>query len=68
MPELTNQAIASDILQPKEALDSDGNKIVGTFTIENELMDQDNLIEQIMNELENKVTNNNYTQGFNAGV
>ena len=47
LPELSNPATATEVFANKELIDADGNKIVGTFTIENELAAQDNLITQI---------------------
>lgn len=47
LPELTNEGFASDLMLNKELIDSDGNVITGTFTIDNELTTQDNLIAQI---------------------
>lgn len=47
LPELSNPATATEVFANKELIDADGNKIVGTFTIENELTIQDDLIAQI---------------------
>lgn len=47
LPELSNPAVASDILSGKEAIDGVGSKITGTFTIEEELTEQNDLISQI---------------------
>jgi hypothetical protein len=47
LPELSNPAIAAEVFANKELIDADGNKIIGTFTIENELTMQDDLISQI---------------------
>lgn len=47
LPELTNEGSASDLMLNKELIDGNGNVITGTFTIDNELTEQDNLITQI---------------------
>lgn len=54
LPELTNEGAASDLLFGKELIDDEGNKITGTFTIDNELNTQDTLIANIMTALEGK--------------
>lgn len=48
-------ASADEILQGETAY-VDGEKVTGTFTIDNELTTQDNLIEQIQSALENKAS------------
>lgn len=47
LPELTNPATANDLLAEKELIDGDGNIITGTFTIDDEIATQDDLIAQI---------------------
>ena len=47
LPALTNEGVAEDLMLNKELIDSDGNKITGTFTIDNELTEQNDLISQI---------------------
>jgi hypothetical protein len=54
LPTLTDSAAAGDIASGKEAIDGSGNKITGTFTIDNELTIQDNLISQIQTALQGK--------------
>lgn len=54
LPELTNPASPSEVFKNKEVIDSEGNKVTGTFTIDNELSTQDTLISQIQAALENK--------------
>lgn len=49
-------AIADEIFKGKTAYIADG-KVTGTFTIDNELNTQDNLISQIQTALQNKATN-----------
>ena len=56
LPELTNEGSASDLLSGKELIDADGNKVTGTFTIDNELNTQDDLIAQIQTALQNKAS------------
>lgn len=56
LPELTNEGTASDLMASKELIDGEGNKITGTFTIDNELSTQDNLISQIQTALNGKAT------------
>lgn len=47
LPELQNEGSASDLMLNKELIDGNGNVITGTFTIDNELTEQDDLITQI---------------------
>lgn len=47
LPELTNEGLAEDLMLGKELIDDKGNVITGTFTIDNELSTQDDLIAQI---------------------
>lgn len=47
LPGLSNPAIASELFVNKELIDSNGNVITGTFSIDNELSAQDDLIAQI---------------------
>jgi hypothetical protein len=54
LPELTNEGSASDLMLNKELIDSNGNKVTGTFTIDSELSEQDDLIAQIASALEGK--------------
>lgn len=54
LPELTNPASPSEVFKNKEVIDSAGNKVTGTFTIDTELSTQDNLISQIQSALEGK--------------
>ena len=56
LPELTNEGVASDLMANKELIDSEGNKVTGTFTIDTELSTQDNLITQIQTALEGKAS------------
>lgn len=44
LPELTNEGTASDLLLGKELIDGDGNKVTGTFTINEELITQEMLL------------------------
>ncbi len=54
LPELTSEGAASDLMKGKELIDSEGNKVTGTFTIDEELSEQDGLIAQIQQTLEEK--------------
>lgn len=56
LPELINEGSASDLLFGKELIDDEGNVVTGTFTIDNELTTQDNLIAQIQTALQNKAS------------
>lgn len=47
LPELTNAGTSADLLQDKQLIDGEGNVVTGTFTIDNELSAQDDLIAQI---------------------
>lgn len=47
LPKLANEGSALDLLSGKELIDSAGNKVTGTFSIDNELSEQDDLIAQI---------------------
>ena len=53
LPELQNEGSASDLMLKKEFIDADCNVITGTFTIENELTTQNDLISQIQIALQN---------------
>lgn len=54
LPELTNPAAASEIGLNKEAIDAEGNKITGTFTLDTEIDSQEDLISQIAAALDGK--------------
>lgn len=56
LPTLTNEGTAADLLSGKELIDGDGNVVAGTFSIEEELTTQDNLISQIQTALQNKAS------------
>lgn len=58
LPELSNPAVSSELFAEKELIDGDGNVVTGTFTIAEELADQDSLIEQIRLALSNKTADN----------
>lgn len=53
LPELSNEGSASDLMLGKELINEDGSKVTGTFTIDNELNTQDDLISQIQNVVDN---------------
>ena len=54
LPTVTNAASPEDLLLGAEAIDADGNLIVGTFTLDEEISDQSELLSQIETELDNK--------------
>lgn len=54
LPELNNQVEDSEVFLGKEYIDGDGQKKTGSFTIDDELMEQDSLISQITTALRNK--------------
>jgi hypothetical protein len=56
LPEIQNEGSASDLMENKELIDAKGNKVTGTFTIENELTEQNDLIEQIATLVATKAT------------
>lgn len=55
LPDLNSPATADEIFAGKEAIDENGNVLSGSFTIEKELSEQDDLISQIENALNGKV-------------
>lgn len=56
LPELTNEGSAADLLLGKELINSDGDVVEGTFSIDSELTTQDNLIAQIQTVLQSKAS------------
>ena len=54
LPSLDNEATSEELFLGKELIDDEGNIIEGTFTIDNELSTQDNLIAQIQYALQGK--------------
>ena len=56
LPELQNEGSAEDLMLNKELIDTDGNKVTGTFTIDTELSAQDSLIAQIQTALQDKAS------------
>ena len=55
LPELENPGMAADLMEGRELLDGDGEPVVGTFTLAQELAAQDALLEQISEALDGKV-------------
>lgn len=53
LPELINPASQEEVFLDKEFIDKDGKAKIGTFTIENELTEQDSLIAQIQSVVDN---------------
>lgn len=47
LPTLSNEGAAADLLSGKQLIDSDGDVVTGTFSIDSELSTQDDLIAQI---------------------
>ena len=56
LPTLRHEASASELFSGKELIDADGQKVTGTFTIDQELTTQDDLIAQIQTALQNKAS------------
>ena len=56
LPELTNPADTNEIFLNKQTIDADGKIRTGTFTIDNELNEQEDLLIQITAALEGKAT------------
>ena len=54
LPSLGNEGTASELMKNKELLNSKGEKVVGTFTLDSELITQDELIAEIKSVLQNK--------------
>ena len=54
LPELTSPAANYEVFSGKEYIDRYGNKTTGSFSIDNELSQQDNLIAQIQSALEGR--------------
>lgn len=63
LPALTAPAQADEIFHGKEALDENGNLLTGTFTIEDELTEQDSLIAQIQTALAGKTSGLKFASG-----
>ena len=55
LPELTSPASTGEVFSGKEYIDKDGNKKTGTYSIDSELSEQDNLIAQIKTALADKM-------------
>lgn len=54
LPELTNPGAAADLMAGKQLIDGDGRVVDGSFTITEEITEQDSLIEQIKSALRGK--------------
>lgn len=54
LPALTNEGEADDLMLGKELIDAEGEKVTGTFTLDEELTEQDSLILQIQQALGGK--------------
>ena len=55
-PDMANPAIEEDVLEDKEYINSSGEKKIGTFTIEEEVATQEDLITQALMALDSKGT------------
>lgn len=64
LPELSNPANASEVFLNKEVIDSSGNKMIGTFTIEQELAEQEQLLIDLEAALENKASGGGSDNGI----
>ena len=58
LPTLTNPASETEVFEGREIIDGEGNKKVGTFTIDNEVITQTDLITQIATALQTKASAN----------
>lgn len=56
LPELANEGSAHELFSGKQLIDSKGNVVEGSFTIDNELTTQNDLITQIQTALEGKAS------------
>lgn len=56
LPELTSPGAAADLMTGKQLIDSDGKVVDGTFTLANEMTEQDSLIAQIKTALQGKTS------------
>ena len=54
LPELSDPGEAADLMAGKQLIDGEGKIVDGTFTIEEEITEQDSLIEQINSALQRK--------------
>jgi hypothetical protein len=54
LPELTNEGSATDLLSGKQLIDGEGNIVEGSFTIDNEINTQTDLVAQIQTALQGK--------------
>lgn len=54
LPELTNPGAAADLMADKQLIDGDGRVVDGSFTITEEITEQDSLIDQIKAALRGK--------------
>ena len=54
LPELTSPAAVSEVFFNKQTIDSDGNILIGTFTIDSELDENEQLLEEIRSPLAGK--------------
>ena len=61
LPELTNEGTATDLLSGKELIDSEGNVVTGTFSIDSELTTQDTLIAELQSVLDGKTSGGDYS-------
>ena len=56
IPTISNPAETTEVFLNKEYIDGEGNKHIGSFTIENELSEQDALLEALESALDGKIT------------
>lgn len=68
LPILTNEGSASDMLFGKQLIDSDGNIVTGTFSLDKELNTQDGLIAQIQAAIDSLPEVGNGSSGDSGGT
>lgn len=65
LPELTNPGTEEELFSGKELIGENGEKVVGTFTLDNEMSEQESLIAQIQTALVGKTASCGETNTVN---
>lgn len=68
LPTLSNEGAAADLLSGKQLIDSDGEIVTGTFSLDSEATIQDDLIAQIKTALVGKAGGNSSSSGFRVAI